>query len=325
MGRWADKHFGAAANIVRRTGTIDGVIETMRSTTSTPSTYFAGHTHLILLYDTELIVLFDHYHCDGIILFDIVSYVTETPGLQAKMPVYRYIPVVSDMLLIPFLAKMAEIAFYYPSQIRAFGEVTDRRFDRQFDRRAIAGHATPPIWNRWTNYAVALLPLFECVDVAYLRVGITVGFNDDRTFCNTRTGVIVVVLDRPAKGVDPVETIRRTAQTIHRQCDAQAIYGQSCYDLVRSFNIPRATTRYGGMVLDVIFTAARFNPVDAVDSISIDFPKRIDGDASYMFMSNMTVGETTYNSITTNWTDFDDRCYTRICRKTIREKNPNKV
>ena len=129
-------------------------------------------THLAVLFpDTgALICLLDHDYCDGLILFDLFTHLfDEIRTLKLPFTTYRYIPIVTDLLASEWTTRVAHDTLRCPSFITQYHDKS-HIFSRVINRR------DSPIWNRWANYAMNVLPVFECTDALhYVRVALSVG------------------------------------------------------------------------------------------------------------------------------------------------------
>jgi hypothetical protein len=301
---WSHRNFGIDANIETSRGRAKDFVKALVRTR--PSERIVRTTHLFVLFPqtNELICLFDHYYCDGLILFDFfVRVIDDVQSVKLPFPTYRYVPVLSDIMASEFTARVALDALQHPSHAMQYGPM--RVLSRVINKREA------PHWNRWANYAMNVLPVFECTDgLPWVRVCLNVGISTDSTFGNNRIGGIIVRIVRP-----PVHLTTFTSKTecLMRQFEEGATKhytdGVVSYDILRSYDTSMLRTLATTNIVDIYFTSMYF-PVK-IKSFDDGLGAFIGNDCDYRFfyVNAMTDIDCNYTTVTTNWTQFNHSKY----------------
>ncbi len=249
--KWSMKNFGISANCIRFDGTPKSYIEMI--TRKKPSEVIHNHTHLIIIGKQQFFGFMDHYYCDGHSLLDMFRqiFVEENPTFPS-FPKYTYYPFISDAMAIQMMSKQTIELLKHPSQVSGVDDklrVLSKRIYKNEDLE----------WNRWTIYATGTLPVFESMpNIEYLHVGLTVGFDTDRTFGNNRIGMILVRIVRPKQSTYN-ERIVDLIEQYKTQATANYTDAHTTYDILRGYDT-RYMRHFAMKTIDIVFTALYFTP-----------------------------------------------------------------
>jgi hypothetical protein len=251
MDQWSREHFNIDANIVVTSLTSTDYMYKMVQ--QKPSQVIQNTTHIVVICPSNntILVLCDHYFCDGNTLMGVFKHLFSNfrPTLPC-FPKYTYIPGISDAMAGEFCYRQLFESRQYPSQLSGVDDKTTV-LTQSFDSTTVQRK-----WDRWANYARATIQLFDALtsDVKYLRFGLTVGFNTDQFFTNNRIGVIFVRIHRPASELSYDEQFDDIAKQFRDQVMTRYMDAHTSYDLVRDF--ASSTFReYGRKAIDGMFTA----------------------------------------------------------------------
>lgn len=252
MDIWSLENFKVKSNCIQYKGRPKSYVDMI--TRKKPSEIIRNHTHLLMYFPKHKTIagFMDHYYCDGHSLMDYFRklFIEENPTFP-KMPSYTYYPFLSDAMAIQLLWKQCIECVKYPSQVIGVD-----------DKLRVLSKKCRPIdnveWNRWTVYALGVLPLFESMPgVDYLRVGLTVGFDTDQTFGNNRIGTIFVRVIRPKQPTHN-ERICDLMEQFKTQATANYTEAHTTYDVLRGYDVSYVR-RFGvKKTIDIVFTSLYF-------------------------------------------------------------------
>ena len=307
LDKWSRRHFGIAANIEACRGGarrfVTRIVKTRPSERIVNTSHYT--THLFALFpDTgELVGLLDHYYCDGIILFDFFAHVfEEIEQIKLPFPTYRYYPMVSDALACECTARVLYDTLRNPRWVTQYD-------DTRVLRRVIQKRDAP-FWNRWSNYAMSVLAVFECTDgLPYVRVALNVGISTDSTFGNNRIGAILVRITRPPEHSTYPSKIECLMAQFEEKVTKNYTDCVVTYDIVRSYDMTMLRKFASSDVVDIIFTSM-FIPI-SIDVFKSGLGAFIGNtyDYPYFYINSMTLNEQSHVTFTTNWTQFNHAKY----------------
>jgi hypothetical protein len=251
MDSWSLENFGIRSNCISYEDTSQTYVRMI--TRQRPSKVIRNNTHLFVYcpLNKTIIGFMDHYYCDGHSLMDYFRkyFPIEKPTFS-NLPKYTYYPFISDAMAIQMMSKQTIELLKYPSQVRGVDDklrVLSKRLYKNEDLE----------WNRWTIYATGTLPVFETMpNVEYLHVGLTVGFDTDRTFGNNRIGMILVRIVRPKQSTYN-ERIADVMEQYKTQATANYMDAHTTYDILRGYDT-RYMRHFAMKTIDIVFTALYF-------------------------------------------------------------------
>ena len=303
MNAWSQKHFRCNANMETNDNSVTDFV--LNAVKFKPSELIGNNTHLFVLFPKtyELVCFLDHYYCDGIILFDIFKHLFLEITINLPFPKYKYYPLVSDAFATECVTRNLYDICTKPSLITQYDNKTRLLSRVTYKKDSF-------YWNRWSNYASNILPLFECTKgLEYVRVSLTVGIDTDTTFGNNRIGCIIVVIDRPPKNLSRktklkllIDQFETNVTRNYRDCIAT-------YDTLRSYDTTILRKFGTATGLDIIFTSM-FLPVK-LDAFQFGLGAFIGNDHEhpYFYINSMTLDDVSYTTYTTNWSDFNHKKY----------------
>lgn len=251
MDSWSLENFGIVSNCIVYDDTSQTYVKTI--TRNKPSEVIRNHTHLLVYcpLNKTIIGFMDHYYCDGHSLMDYFRqiFIEEKPTFY-KLPEYIYYPFISDAMIIEMMSRQTTELFKFPSQVSGVDDKLRIMYKRIHKSEDLE-------WNRWTIYAVGTLPIFESMSsVDYLHVGLTVGFDTDRTFGNNRIGMILLRIVRP-KQLTYNERIADLMEQYKTQANANYTDANTTYDILRGYDT-RYMRHFAMKTIDIVFTALYF-------------------------------------------------------------------
>ena len=299
---WSRKNFHCDAIIITRSGSAKQFV--MKAVKMKPSVLIGQSTHLFVLFPetSEFIGFLDHYYCDGIILFDLFKHLFEEINFKLPFPKYNYYPVFSDALAAQYIASVTYDNCVNPSLIT--------QYDKTRILSRIVKQEDSPYWNRWFNYAMNVLPIFECTKgLRYARVALSVGIDADSTFGNNRIGAIIVLITRPPKSWTYKTKIMYLMEQFETQVTKNYKDCITTYDIARSYNTSLLRKIMSTKLVD-IFITSMFVPVKiagfdyalgAFVGNHYDYP--------FFYVNSMTVFDECSSGFTTNWKQFNHKKY----------------
>ena len=165
-------------------------------------------------------------------------------------------------------------------------------------------------WNRWSNYASNILPVFECTEgLEYARVALTVGIDTDSTFGNNRIGGIVVLIEKPPEKMSYKSKLRHLMKQLEEKVTQNYKDFISSYDVIRSYDTTLLRKFTSNTGVDIFFTSM-FSPVE-VNSIAFALGAFIDNDYDFpsFYINSNTLCDTNYTTFTSNWKQFNHTKY----------------
>ncbi len=235
---------------INETNTFDEILNTLKITK--PPVFKSTvlpYKMLFLKKEFKIIMLLNHYHCDGIILHDMIIHNITNTEKTINFIKYRYFPIISDLLLYKFLMKMLYNKLF-----------TKHEYLRLDDKKSVV--ALNKITyntkiNRWIVYSKIINTLFKYLKKDSIKVAFTVGFDDTVYFCKNRIGVIIVTIP---KMNDESEYLNYIKKMILKY-NSDAICS---YDLCRNFPI-HLLRKNLDKTIDIVLTAFKIDGKDKND------------------------------------------------------------
>jgi hypothetical protein len=141
-------------------------------------------------------------------------------------------------------------------------------------------------------------------NIEYLRVGLTVAFDADRTFGNNRIGTIITRITRPKQNTYN-ERIVDLMKQFKTQATANYIDAHTTYDILRGYDV--GLFRKFGMkqMLDIIFTALYYKEelkqaIAGIGGFVGSFK-----DYEYLYINAISHGTNTQMTYVSNWKDMN--------------------
>ena len=201
---------------------------------------------LFLKKDFKIIMLLNHYHCDGIILHDMIIHNITNTEKTIKFIKYKYYPVFSDLLLYKFLLKML------------YDKIMKRHEFLRLDNKKSIVALNKINYNtkidRWIVFSKIINTLFKYLKKDSIKVAFTVGFDDTVYFCKNRIGVIIVTIPKMNNETEYLNYIK---QMIMKNKE-QAICS---YDLFRNFPMKLLRKKLD-KTIDVVLTSFKIDGKD---------------------------------------------------------------
>jgi len=303
LDTWSQKHFFCDANIETSNESIaDFVINIVKIK---PSERIGNKTHLFVMFPSikGLVCLLDHYYCDGIILFDVFKHLFPEITINLPFPKYMYYPLLSDAFAVEYVTRNLYDFYKKPTLITQHGDKT------HLISRIILKKKSS-YWNRWSNYALNLLTVFECTTgLEYARVALSVGIDTDFTFGNNRIGCIIVFIEKPPEQLSRKSKIKHLMRQFESKVTLNYKDCITSYDIVRSYDttsLRRLATTTG---IDIFFTSM-FVPIK-IDVIQSGIGAFIGNEYNYslFYINSMTLDDASYTTFTTNWSEFNHKKY----------------
>ena len=177
---------------------------------------------IFLKKEYKIIILLNHYHCDGNILHDIFIHNIFNTEKTINFIKYKYYPIISDLLLYRFLIKSLYIHTFKKHDFLTLD--TEKsiivRKDISYNTKI----------DRWIVFSKIINILFKYLKKDSIKVAFTVGFDDNVFFCKNRIGVILITIPRMNSEEDYLNYIKK--MIIKNKYDAIC-----SYDLFRNFPI----------------------------------------------------------------------------------------
>ncbi len=195
---------------------------------------------IMLTKSKRIILLLNHFYCDGLVLHDIVVHNLLNTKKTIQFMKYQYVPFVYDALILNYGIRTMCSRLLHPHKSLPLDPNNSTII-----RKTI--HVSQKI-NRWfvLSSIIDLLYRYLNPSITQLNVAITVGFDDTTIFCNNRIGVILITIPK-RKNIEEYERIIKKEVMKHKK-DALI-----SYDLVRNFPIHSLRKNFDNKV-DVVLT-----------------------------------------------------------------------
>ena len=296
---WSMRNFKCKSNFIEYNGSVKEYVETI--TRKKPSQVIINSSHLIVYFNNTILTLLDHYYCDGLILADIIKHLFYEDNISAKVfPKYITYPLISDYIAIEFSGRMFIQNMKYPPLIRGIADKTYVMSDMLKKNDHIP-------WNRWTIYAHAIYNVYEALslDVDYLRIGLTVGFDTDTTFGYNRIGIIIVTIKRECAYLSKNQKMLNYMEQFKTQTLKNMNDAHTSYDILRSYNMSYIRTSKMKNVVDIYFTSLFFkeeytHPITGLGGF-IGALKNTEN----TYISALSRGSVSFFTYVSNWKQLD--------------------
>ena len=238
-------------------------------------------------------------------MFDIFKHIFPEITTNLPFPKYTYYPFLSDAFAAECVSRNLYDVYKNPALITQYDNKTRLMY-------RITKKIDSIYWNRWSNYASNVLPVFECVKgLEYARVALTVGIDTDSTFGNNRIGCIVVLIDRPPKRLSDKSKLRFLMKQFESKVSLRYKDCIATYDTLRSYDTTLLRDFCTKSGIDIVFTSM-FIQVK-LDAYEFGLGSFIGNnhDYPYFYINSMTLDDTNYTTYTTNWKQFNHKKYIR--------------
>ena len=215
-------------------------------------------------------------------------------------PKYINYPLISDYIAIEYFARMFHENIKYPPLINGIGHKTHLMTE-------ILNKNEQLPWNRWTIYAHGIYNIYEALpqDVDYLRVGLTVGFDTDKTFGNNRIGLIIVIIKKPPANLIYNEKILNYMEQFKNKTLARYRDANTSYDIIRSYNMSYVRSSKMTRVVDIYFTSLFFKHGRSRISGGVGGFVGSLNNTENIYISAISLGSTSYFTYFSNWKQID--------------------
>jgi len=202
---------------------------------------------IIFLYKSQkIMLLLNHFYCDGKILYEIVTTNFLNSKSEIKFINYHYLPFYYEYLLLKYVTKFAKNSIKKNTQ-----GLTLSKNQSSIYRKIIYYNGNI---NRWIALAINFNLIFKYVKLNSLKIAFTVGFEDNIEYCNNRIGVIIVDVPRLNSIEEYQEFIKK--KLIGNKYDALA-----SYDLIRNFPLDKLRGNFDTNI-DIVLTSFKLNGED---------------------------------------------------------------
>jgi hypothetical protein len=296
---WSMRNFKCKSNFIENEGSVKEYVEAI--TRKKPSQVIINATHLVVYFKTAIVVIMDHYFCDGLIIDDLIKQLFYQDNVSNKaFPKYISYPLISDYIAIEYFGRRFIENIRYPQLIGGLANKTCVLSE-------IVKKNTIIPWNRWTIYAHGIYNVYEALpqDVKYLRVGLTVGFDSDKTFGNNRIGVIIVTIKRQHAYLSYNEKILHYMEQFKTQTIANMNDAHTSYDILRSYNMSYIRSSKMQKVIDIYFTSLFYKeePTHSVLGFGGFIGALKSAENTYIF--SISRSSQTFFTYVSNWDQLD--------------------
>ena len=315
LKKWSERHFKTNKAIrLYKGNNVKKVLRTIYTTPMCELLKGRDNVGFIMKESCQIIMLLDHFLCDGGVLFDFIRSICDLCVDLPPFPKYRYIPFVSDALTLEYSYRNGMNCFKYPSQINQC-QPRIETFTKKITKEAFNGK-----WNRWNNYAECILNIFERFEgndealgdafytldscrtflkhqiPAYLHILITVGINTNVAFGNNRIGGIIVTVKRPDEHLHRNYRRQYIAEHFEKECTKNVSDAVTSYDLLRGFDTT-LLREFGSNNIDVILTSFKMPLLhkESFGGFLGSYEKPM------MYINSMTGDVSSIISYSTNW------------------------
>ena len=298
LNKWTISSFNLPLNYIISNIPIDNYIYNLYNTTK-PSQIIKNTTHLVIFFPKEnkLFILLDHYYCDGFQIINIIQIMFNYNKLiPIKVPKYKYLPIVSDFLIYKFLCKNVIYNLTYPTYLK-YG-------DKQYIMHKTLYKNECKRWDRWNIYAKSIINIYECSkQIKYLKIGLTVAIDGDKSYGNNRIGIITVIINKPNNF--ELNTHEENVENLTKQFKLKVEYNKSdcinSYDLLKSYDTTILRKYFSNNFIDIVFSSFK---------LDFDYDNALVGSGGFLgntkfYICAVTVGERCIITITTKLKDWD--------------------
>jgi hypothetical protein len=296
---WSMRNFKCKSNFIENEGSVKEYVEAI--TRKKPSQVIINATHLVVYFKNTIVIIMDHYFCDGIIVEDLTKQLFYKDNITSKVfPKYISYPLISDYIAIEYFGRRFIENIRYPSLISGLAYKT-------YVMTEIVKKNNIIPWNRWTIYAHGIYNIFEALPqtVNYLRVALTVGFDSDKTFGNNRIGVIIVTIKREHAYLSYNEKILNYMEQFKTQTIANMNDAHTSYDILRSYNMSYIRSSKMQKVIDIYFTSLFYKQELSHNVSGIGGFIGALKSAENTYISSMSRGSQTFLTYVSNWDQLD--------------------
>jgi hypothetical protein len=296
---WSMRNFKCKSNFIENEGSVKEYVEAI--TRKKPSQVIINATHLVVYFKNTIVLFLDHYFCDGIIVDDLITHLFYEDNLSNKaFPKYVNYPFISDYIAIEYFGRRFIENMKYPPLISGLSNKTHVMCEIVKKNNIIP-------WNRWTIYAHGIYNVYEALpqDVKYLRVGLTVGFDTDKTFGNNRIGVIIVTIKREHAYLSYNEKILNYMEQFKTQTLTYMNDAHTSYDILRSYNMSYIRTSKMQRVVDIYFTSLFFKEELSHSVSGIGGFVGALKNAENTYISSISCGSQSFFTYVSNWDQLD--------------------
>lgn len=271
-----------------------------------PKSEIINTTHLVLCFPNEqiIIILMDHYYCDGIIMVNMLKYLT-TYNKEFNALTYKYIPFITEIMMNNFIIRNTITSLFNHSNLDFSGNPVF--LSEEFDKKTLGNDV---LWNRWSIYARGLMHAFNCCpkQVKNLNIAFTVAINDVSIYRNgnNRIGCIIITIQKPNNFYvnSYKQNFTKLSQVLKDKIIRNSKDAMLSYHLINSYPTHKFR-KYFSQNIDLVFTAFK---------IDDDMPQIIKSEGGFFGNHKFYIGACTYNSrchltITTTIKGWESRTF----------------
>ena len=211
--------------------------------------YLLPYRIVFLTKNNNIILLLNHFYCDGIILHDMLTKNLLNTAKSINFFPYKYYPIYSDICLLNFFIRhfynyflVKDKSKYLKLSNKSFIINKNIYLSEKLDRWIVMSNVIDIIFNNITSKK------------KYLTVAITVGFDDNNDFCNNRIGAIILRIPR-------MKSIGEYTKFLKKKLYAKQNQSLITYDLLRNFPSQYLRTKFNGKI-DVLLTTLKLDGFD---------------------------------------------------------------
>ncbi len=212
--------------------------------------YLLPYRIVFLTKNRNIVLLLNHFYCDGIVLHDIITENLANTEKSVNFFPYKYYPIYSDICLLNFFARHFYNYFFVKNK---------NKYLKLHDKSIVINKNINFFGkiDRWFVFSNVLDIIFKNISLKkkYLTVGVTVGFDDNNYFCNNRIGVIILRIPRK-------KSIEEYTKFLKKRLFAKQNEALVTYDLLRNFPSTYLRTKFNGKI-DVLLTTLKIDGLDS--------------------------------------------------------------